>query len=362
MRDYNAAFDYFNQALSILQKFPFPQGEALVEERRGIIYGALGHYQKALEHFNKALGIIETLPSLDLEAQASIKMNQGTIYVELSDYDNALRSYQESLIIAQKISNLEMQGNVLHNLGAVHQFKGELNEAVESYQQSLVIAQKIGDQRVERSALGSLGLVNWQLGNYNEAVKLYKQSLALAERLQDPQEKALALTNLGRNLLASGEIVEAEKQLKIAIQIWESIREELNDSDHISIFDKQLLPYHLLQEALVKQGTQDKLEAALEIAERGRNRAFISLLSRRLELNSDALDSSGLAETPTIEKIRQIAQTQNLTLVQYSIIPVDNFLHPSKVLGKPAKLYIWVVQPTGKVAFRSVDLQAKTFP
>ena len=47
---------------------------------------------------------------------------------------------------------------------------------------------------------------------------------------------------------------------------------------------------------------------------------------------------------PTLKQIQQIAQEQNSTLVEYSIIG-------------SALLFIWVIKPTGKVAFRSVDLK-----
>ena len=150
-------------------------------------------------------------------------------------------------------------------------------KAQENYSQSLLIAREIKHERLERYALGSLGLVEWQLGNYEQAIDYYQQSVELAAKLKDPQEKAMALGNLGRNFLAANKLQEAEKALREAIMLWENMREDLPDGDHISMFDKQLLPYHQLQEILVEQNTQEKIEQALEIAEKGRNSAFISL-------------------------------------------------------------------------------------
>ncbi len=51
-----------------------------------------------------------------------------------------------------------------------------------------------------------------------------------------------------------------------------------NDRNQISIFDQQARTYRLLQRVLV---AQKKTDAALEIAERGRGRAFVALLARR---------------------------------------------------------------------------------
>jgi CHAT domain-containing protein len=47
---------------------------------------------------------------------------------------------------------------------------------------------------------------------------------------------------------------------------------------------------------------------------------------------------------PSLEEIKQIAQEQNATLVEYSIVPGQS-------------LYIWVIHPNGKIDFRSVDLK-----
>jgi hypothetical protein len=59
---------------------------------------------------------------------------------------------------------------------------------------------------------------------------------------------------------------------------------------------------------------------------------------------------------PSLDQIRQIAQTQNATLVQYSIVPDQEFKFQGRQRGTDAKLWIWVVQPTGDIDFRSVDL------
>lgn len=103
----------------------------------------------------------------------------------------------------------------------------------------------------------------------------------------------------------------------------------------------QVQAYQTLQQALI---AQNKPEAALEIAERVRGRAFVELLASRLSLAS--LQSF---TPPTVEQIKQIARKQNATLVQYSII---------KEAEKASELYIWVIQPTGEIGFRQVNLKS----
>lgn len=79
----------------------------------------------------------------------------------------------------------------------------------------------------------------------------------------------------------------------------------------------------------------------MEVAERGRARAFVELLARRLKPVNSAIAA---VKPLTIAQIQQIAKTQKATLVEYSIIGNHT-------------LYSWVINPQGDVAFRQVDLK-----
>jgi CHAT domain-containing protein len=96
---------------------------------------------------------------------------------------------------------------------------------------------------------------------------------------------------------------------------------------------------------------QNPTEAALVISERGRTRALVDLLAKRLSTKDD------LSVPLSIEKIKQVAKQQNVTLVEYSII-TDEFNVEGKREAKESELYIWVVKPTGEIIFRNVDLKA----
>ena len=153
--------------------------------------------------------------------------------------------------------------------------------------------------------------------------------------------------------MRAGNLTEAEKMLVNAIQVWESIRQMLgsNDANKVSIFEEQARTYRLLQKVRVAQNNPI---AALEIAERGRARAFVDLLTQRLSTGDS---NAVIASTPNQDQIRQIAKAQNATLVQYSII-YEDFQNPGKkIVGRESALYIWVIQPTGEITFRQIDLK-----
>jgi CHAT domain-containing protein len=146
-------------------------------------------------------------------------------------------------------------------------------------------------------------------------------------------------------------------RLKEGVQVWESLRAGLGNSDayKISIFETQLDTYRNLQETLI---AQNKVAPALEVAEKSRARAFIELVAR----HRHPITPPQNIAAPTIEQIRQIARTQNATIVQYSIMR-DQFVttsHGGSVQfttnPKETAVFIWVIQPNGNVTFRRVTL------
>jgi CHAT domain-containing protein len=192
--------------------------------------------------------------------------------------------------------------------------------------------------------LNGLALAQAGAGNLDEATALLRQAVALHQETGDRPGQAQALSNLGTVLLKAGQLTEAETTLYDAIAQLESLRpSELQDTDKIALFDTQLEAYDTLQRVLVAQDDPTKALAALEVAERGRARAFVESLTVRLGNQSDLeID----AASPNLDQIRQIAQQQNATLVEYSIVGTDD----------APKLYIWVIAPTGDITFRQQSL------
>ncbi len=158
---------------------------------------------------------------------------------------------------------------------------------------------------------------------------------------------------MGLALLKSGNLTQAEKNLRTGIEVWESLRKRLGDNDayKVSIFEAQAHTYRTLQQVLIAQNNPN---AALEIAERGRARAFVELLARRNATTNESANSP--ITPPTIERLQQIAKQQNATLVEYSII-YNDFKIKGKQEPHESELYIWVIKPTGEVTFRSSDLK-----
>jgi CHAT domain-containing protein/Flp pilus assembly protein TadD len=392
--DYDLAISYGERLVKIAQRLKNVKIQAQALGNLGIAYKNLGDYPKSIRVNQQALTISQELKMRPAEGQ--LLSNLGNTYAVIGNYDRAISVYKQSLEIARLVKNPQQEGNVLSNLGAVNTSKGEDREALPFYQDSLKIAKSIDDRSLEVGILINLGTTYYLLGEQKLGISKYQEAQVLAQKLENPQllgdvssnlgliyedrheyataiqlhqksvkiaiasknprAEAIAHNNLAHTLLLTGKLADAQKNLRTAIQSLDRVRSSLNDLEQVNIFDTQVSTYNLLQQVLI---ADRQPEAALEVSEQGRARAFAQRLANRLYANiGDKPSSKSLAlSTPSIEKIRQIAKQQNATLISYAIVSDKQFKFRGKQRGQEAELYIWVVQPNGKVTFRQADLK-----
>ena len=330
---YQKALESHQQALVLAQQVNDLKKQGEILNNMGAIYQNLNQNQQALEFYQQALEILQQVG--DEGWQGAILNNLGLIYADLEDYQKAIDSYQKALSLAEKDGDRVAQGRIFNNLGLVRSKVGNLPAALQSLQKALVIRQELKDLPGERTTHNDIGTVYRNLEEYKIALQHYNKALKISRQINARPQEGETLSNIGLTLLQLGQEAAAADQLFKAVTIWESLHPGLNDENKVSLMDSQADTYRWLQQALI---AQNKIEAALEVSERGRARAFAQLLASRF--NESDLSSSPL----TFKQIQQIAQQQNSTLVEYSIV----------IEGK--LLYIWVIQPDGELKFRTVDL------
>jgi CHAT domain-containing protein len=349
--EYAKGIEYHQQSLAIAQEIKHRSGEGNFLNNLGSTYYSLGDYAKAIEYTQQSLAIAREIKNRRGEAISLRTL--GNAYNFLGDYAKAIEYTQQSLAIAREIKDRGEEGAALGNLGGAYYALGDYTKGIEYHQQHLAIAREIKDRLGEGIALGNLGIAYSALGDYTKAIEYHQQSLAIAREIGDKDGEGKALNNLGTALQKSNNLSQAEIILRLGIEAWEFQRRRLgnNDAYKVSIFEEQARTYRILQEVLIAQNNPN---AALEIAERGRARAFVELLTRRIntKFNSDKPP----IDQPTIEQLQQIAKQQNATLVEYSII-YDDFKINGKEEPRESELYIWVLKPTGEVTFRKADLK-----
>lgn len=378
LNDYKKAIEFYHQALSIAEEIGDWDGKATIFNGLGAVYDAVGQYQVALNYYQNALEISKQIK--DYSGEASILNNLGLVYSNLGQYEKSLESYGESLKIQHRLG-IYNNPTILNNLGSINYKSEKYKEAIVFYEQALEVSRKNGYRSEEATALNNLGIIydradlyykainfHYQslaiyraIGNfsgqgsalnnlgglyftlkeYDQSLSYYQESLEINRQIGDRVAEAIAIGNQSFVLLQLNKLKEAENNIFEAIKIFESLsKQELDDADKITFFDTYVSSYLYFQKILIEQ---DKILPALEVAERGRASAFKELLNQRFSNQTVQI------QNPTIDQIRQTAKEQNASLVQYSLIQDKS--------GQYSELYIWVIQPTGEIDFRSVNLK-----
>lgn len=338
---YGSAITSWQSALKLYRRLRDRPGEAQTLLHQGKVSFALSRYGEALQLYSEALPIIRSLKNQDSES--TLLLLQGNAYFALARYEEALQLYHQALSIAQAVQNHSEEANSLMSQANVYTSLLRYDEAIHTYGEALLIFQAVQDRRGEATVLLNLATTYRRSSRYKEALQYYNQALPIFQKLNARDHEANAWMNLGFAQFAVQQFSQAERSLRRAIAVFEQIRlDRLSEANKISVFETQTKSYRALQEVLI---AQNQPETALTISEWGRTKALVERLTQQLQPSSQLI-----SQAPSLATLTQTARSQNATLVEYSVIDDPK--------GQETRLFIWVIQPNGSIAFRQVNLAA----
>ncbi|NJK82539.1 MAG: tetratricopeptide repeat protein [Saprospiraceae bacterium] len=122
---------------------------------------------------------------------ASIRMtadrefNRGCEYLQLSQFEAAMHSFQQAYALFRQVSDQHGQGKALGSLGQACYSLRNYAKAIEYAQRGMIIAQAQQDQRGVVRMLATLGNAYRHLKQPEQAIEYQQQSLVLAQILHD---------------------------------------------------------------------------------------------------------------------------------------------------------------------------------
>ncbi|HIK19320.1 MAG TPA: CHAT domain-containing protein [Leptolyngbyaceae cyanobacterium M33_DOE_097] len=337
---YAKATDAYEQALLLHHQINEPKAKAQTLQELGNLYQNLGQNDRAIAYLKQSLNLMREVN--DPLNTAKVLGDLGIVYTKTKQYAEAIAYFEEVLPIFRQKRDRKSEATALMMLGRSYLFLSNFSKASRYYEQSLDIFQELNDAPGKAAILVDLGAFYAISKQYSRARGYYEEALQIyRNEVKNNGNEANTLNSLGMTLAYTGQYAEAEPLLRKAMELRECSRVGLEDDQKVSLFDAQSNVYTNLQRVLV---AQKKVGEALEIAERGRARAFVELLTQKKIQAPDASETCTPVQPLNLAKMQQIAQQQNATLVQYSII-------------RNQYLFIWVIPPQGKLAFRWVDLK-----
>ncbi len=166
--------------------------------------------------------------SQDQKTEADKLLEQGNQQFQRSQYKDAIQSWQQALVIYQKLKDRNGEANSLGNLGIAYNSLGQYPKAIEFHQQSLAIFREIGDRNGEGLSLSNIGSTREKQQQPELAIVFYKQSVNVREGIRQdlrklPREQQESYTqtvadtyrSLADLLLSQGRVLEAQQVLEL---------------------------------------------------------------------------------------------------------------------------------------------------
>ena len=299
------AASVYAEALDLSRSLHLSYQVALIENNLGVGQGQRGFLDEARAHFAAAHALWPSLPGTDVEAAATLA-NEGAMFVEYGDYQEALERFQSVLKLLENRPGQENIPIVLINLGVTYRALGDLDAAQETLVRSLPlfklpqfampkvkaqlrlaqVALERGDAQTaeasvrealpvirgaqdavaEADAVDLLGQVAALVGHTEEALATHTQALNLYRRADARRGMATALHHIGLAARSLGRAEAARDALTEALTIRRAA--SLRDEEGESHYELGLLE----QQAGALPSARSHLSAALDLVEDVRGR------------------------------------------------------------------------------------------
>lgn len=242
--NYEKAIDYSNKSLPLARASQDYDAEVLALISSGIAYSSLGKYDEAISKLKQSTVLIPAIKESEFESlaltllanvYASIKKygealdfakkglavskkytwysSQDSvfpsfvlsgIYLELGEYDKAIKLVQANLELLQPYrytynqeQRVKIKGLAFTILANAYFSKKEYREAIEYSQKSLEVFQNTKTPITRSTTLLTLGISYAELNNEKAAIKYLQQSLALIRKQKNPEVEGAVLSVLG---------------------------------------------------------------------------------------------------------------------------------------------------------------------
>ncbi|MGC2325108.1 MAG: tetratricopeptide repeat protein [Candidatus Sulfotelmatobacter sp.] len=181
-----------------------------------------GNPQKGLDPLDQARHLAIDLDNQ--EQQALILQATGIAYKLMNKPAEALRNYEDSMAINQRLGQKRGVAASLAEIAQVQLSLGKPDAAMSAYNDALKIRQEIGAKKDAGDTLIDLGDLYLERGLTDKALQMFKESLQIQRDAGDDTYQALCLSNIGTTYLQKGETEDGLTYLQQALQI----REKLN--------------------------------------------------------------------------------------------------------------------------------------
>ena len=177
--------------------------QALILQATGIAYKLMNKPTEALRNYEDSMAINQRLGQKRGVAASLVEIAQ--VQLLLGKPDAALAAYNQALSIRREIGAKKEAGDTLIDLGDLYLESGQPDKALEVLKESLQIQRDANDETYQGVCLNNIGNAYAQKGENEDALTYLQQALQIREKLNVPGDIAETLQNLGTAYAALGQ-------------------------------------------------------------------------------------------------------------------------------------------------------------
>lgn len=384
---------YYKDAATLFGLSQRPVEQAVMLDSMAVAYLDSGHLAEFEKYHAEAENVFKGADSANSQKTGSASDSSNT---NSTSGASAGTAYDKKAFNQKRV-----KASLAYNYAQYCLYKSRYSDALPIYEEALAAYKEVGDKLGECHALRGLGLTYLILEQAGKAKKYYEEAATLADSIGNIESQWDCATGLGKSCLKLNDNQTARTHLEKAVALADKERRQFSRD---SFKTKALSLREDCFLDLIDLLNQDqKFDLALEIAEKGRARAFLDMLEGRREssaVNSPiARVSTTLVDDETIPGVdtkkapTQVAYAPNIKAVggetgfrAVSVIPktptileasaissvnsrAPNIAEIKKLVNKngscvveyvlmPKKLLIWVISPDGeKIVARSKNIE-----
>ena len=217
------AIDLANRSLCMAKRYA-PQVELLLAEaycQSSYAHWTREEMSESIQKLKSAIAIYDGLGHR--MAQIDCQGDMGLIYWSALRYDEAERTLQKGIHLAEENKALWWQAVQTGNLGLVNFTRGKLSQAMALMEQHYVLSNLTNNKAEEERASGNIGLVQIFRGNFQDAYERLQHNLEYAEKAKLFIAQGVILANLAWALEGLGLLTDAEQCALEALKISEKM-------------------------------------------------------------------------------------------------------------------------------------------
>ncbi|WP_321308541.1 tetratricopeptide repeat protein [Marinifilum fragile] len=225
--DLEKSMEFAHSALELAKKGKHPILEAQTNNKLGILLYHIGRYENSLDYFLKSKKIYEKLDKNSL--LLGQVHNICGIYIQLGDYDKAMRAYQEVItkqneLLKQGDSTNIPQKHIFYNsMGIICDKKKEDKLAQSYFKKALKNAKEFNFHSRLGGIYNNLGQNSWKLNEYEDAFRYLNLSIENCKKENDRVELSRANILLSQFHLSNKEYSKSLDFANNAMKVAEDI-------------------------------------------------------------------------------------------------------------------------------------------